>query len=295
MTTIEPVQPGDLSAALELALARTPVADRPARVQHCLYLLQTGVLEAGGIWSARRGTVIVGVQICVPVAGASCLFWLPMGEAADALIAAGLRWCRANHCKVAQALVGAVDLPLAEPLLRQGFRHVTQMFTLQHDLADVPDEPASDLRYEAYRPSLAAAFAETLEHTYEGTLDCPELNGKRTIGEILVGHRGQGKFHPECWWLVSEGDLPVGVVLMTEMPDGLTWELMYLGLIPAARRHGHGRAMTLHALHWLREQPATQMTLSVDGRNLPARRLYQSLGFVETDCQEVLLYFFSST
>jgi mycothiol synthase len=77
---------------------------------------------------------------------------------------------------------------------------------------------------------------------------------------------------------------------MTEMPDGLTWELMYLGLVPEARRRGYGRALTLHALRWLREQPATQMTLCVDARNLPARQLYQSLGFVETDRQEVLLY-----
>jgi mycothiol synthase len=292
MTTIASVPPGEWSDVLELALARTPPEHRPARVRHCVQLLQTGVLDPDGIWSTRRGGAIVGVQVCVPVAGASCLFWLPMGEGADALVAAGLRWCRVKRCKLAQALVGAADLPLAEPLNRQGFRHVTQMFTLRHDLADVPVQPAPGLRYEAYCPSLLTAFADTLERTYDGTLDCPELNGKRTIDEILAGHRGQGKFHPECWWLVSDADRPVGVILMTEMPDGLTWELMYLGLVPEARRRGHGRAMTLHALHWLREQPATHLTLSVDGRNLPARRLYQTLGFIETDCQEVLLYFF---
>jgi ribosomal protein S18 acetylase RimI-like enzyme len=292
MATIEPVRPGEVTAALELALARTPLEHRSARVQHCLHLVHTGVLAPGGVWVARQGGAIVGVQVCVPVAGATCLFWLPMGEEADALVAAGLRWCRANRCKLAQALVGAADWPLVEPLIRAGFHHVTQMHTMQHDLADVRDEPVSLLRYEAYRPSLAAVFADTLQRTYGGTLDCPELNGKRTIDEILAGHRGQGKFHPECWWLVSEADRPVGVVLMTEMPDGLTWELMYLGLVPEARRHGHGRAMTLHALHWLREQPATHLTLSVDHRNRPARQLYQSLGFVETDCQEVLLFFF---
>jgi ribosomal protein S18 acetylase RimI-like enzyme len=226
--------------------------------------------------------------------GAACLFWLPTAENADALIETALLWCRANGCMIAQALIAHEHLALAEPLLRHGFHHIAPMYIMQHDLRDVPDEPPSPLGYHAFQPSLAAAFARTLEQTYVGTLDCPELNGKRTMDEILAGHRGQGKFHPECWWLVSEGDRPVGVVLMTEMPDGLTWELMYLGLIPEARRRGHGRAMTQHALNWLRQQPATHMTLSVDGRNGPARRLYQSLGFVEAECHEVLLYFFDA-
>ena len=295
MTTIEPLQPGDWTAALEFALARTPAEQRPARVQHCVHLLETGVLDARGVWIARRDRPIVGVQVCVPFAGATCLFWLPIAEerSADALVQAGLRWCQSIGCKLAQAAVAAAELPLAAALLRHGFRHTARMHLLRHDLRDLAGAAPSPLRYETYRPSLFAEFAATLERTYEGTLDCPELNGRRTIDEIIAGHRGQGKFHPECWWLAYHQADPVGGVMVTELPDGLTWDLMYLGVVPEFRQHGHGRTMALRALGWLRDQPVTQLTLSVDGRNLPARRLYQSLGFTEMESTEALLYFFA--
>ena len=68
--------------------------------------------------------------------------------------------------------------------------------------------------------------------------------------------------------------------------------LSYLGIVPEFRRRGLGRAMTLHTLRSVSERPVAHVTLSVDARNLPARRLYQALGFVETESNEVLLRFF---
>ena len=134
-------------------------------------------------------------------------------------------------------------------------------------------------------------FAVVLDRTYEETLDCPELNGKRTADEILAGHRGQGTFHPDFWWLAFDGSTPVGLLLLMEMSDAVTWELAYLGIVPEYRRLGLGREMTVHALYALRSQPATRMHLCVDERNTPARRLYQSLGFTESEWSDVLLYF----
>jgi len=75
------------------------------------------------------------------------------------------------------------------------------------------------------------------------------------------------------------------------MPDGVTWELAYLGIVPQRRRLGLGRALTLHALHALSDQPATRMLLCVDERNAPARKLYQSLGFTDLEWSEALLHF----
>ena len=106
-----------------------------------------------------------------------------------------------------------------------------------------PIQPIQRLRFEAFRPSIAADFAATLERTYEGTLDCPELNGRRSIDEIVAGHRGQGRFDPQFWWLAYVGELPVGLILLDELPDAVTWELAYLGIVPQFRRHGFGRAM----------------------------------------------------
>ncbi len=293
MLTITPADPKDWTAALEQALARTPEADRPAHVAHCRELLANGVLDPHGLWVAREDGVIVAAQMCVPLAGSACLFWLPAcGDGADALVQAGLDWCRGWNCKLAQALAAEAELVFAEPLLRRGFRPITRLCQLERHLHDLPGPAAGGLRFETYRPSIAAEFAATLEETYAGTLDCPELNGRRSIDEIIAGHRGQGRFDPDFWWLAYAGQRPVGVVLLDEMADAVTWELAYLGIVPPQRRHGFGRSMALHALHALRNR-AMRMTLVVDERNLPAHRLYESLDFREIETSNVLLFFFN--
>jgi mycothiol synthase len=294
MFHIESLRPDDWTAALEVALASLPPAQRAERVQQGVYFLATGVLDPHGIWIARDGAQILAVQVCVPLAGSACLFWLPgaTDSRADALVQAGLNWCRSIGCKLAQALAKPDEAAWTAPLLRGGFRATTRLHQWRRDLAGLPPIPSTGLRLERYRPAVAAAFAATLERTYEGTLDCPELNGVRTIEEIVAGHRGQGKFQPDFWWLAYEGADPVGVVMLVEMPDAVTWELAYLGIVPAYRRRGLARTLLLHALDALRSQPATAVVLSVDVRNGPAQRLYESLGFVAIETSEVLLYFF---
>jgi mycothiol synthase len=294
MFTIATATPDEQAATFERALAHLPDADRPGRVEYCLNLLETGIFDPRGLWIARVGSDVAAAQVCVPLAGAACLFWLPAerGAAAEAVAQAGIDWCRSWGCKLAQALARDDELLRAEPLVRRGFRAVTRLCHMERSLTDVPAKPISPLRFETYSPKNAAEFAVTLERTYEGTLDCPELNGMRSIDEIIAGHRGQGRFDPQCWWLAYDGARPAGVALLAEMPDAVTWELAYVGVVPEYRQRGIGRFLTLHALHALLTRPATRMTLVVDDRNAPARRLYTSLGFVETEISTVLLYFF---
>ncbi len=279
---------------MSLALARIPEPARWERVQHCVNLLAAGTLDPGAIRVARRGGRLVGAQVCVPLSGKTCLFWIPTapGPIADQLVQAALDGCRRLGCKVAQALASADEIDQAGPLLRCGFRITTRMHQLGHDLLNLDEAPPSALRFEPFREANRPLFTATLERTYDGTLDCPELNGIRTMDEILDGHRYQGKFDPDFWWLVFDGADAVGVVMLVELADGLTWELAYLGVAAPFRRRQLGRAMMLHAMQALRSQPAARLTLAVDTRNEPARRLYQSLGFVEIESNDVLLLFF---
>ena len=68
------------------------------------------------------------------------------------------------------------------------------------------------------------------------------------------------------------------VLLMAEVPGRDVWEVVYLGLTPAARGRGLGRAVLQHALELARTH-VSQLELAVDCRNTPATRLYQSTGF----------------
>ena len=297
---IHVARPAEWSAAFTLALQHVPDDERPTRVANALSLLAVGEIDPAGIFVARTEAGLVGVQVCIPLRGASGLFWLPQVEPACAdrdlanqLVQTALTWLRQRGAKLAQALLGASDLPSAKPLTDCGFQHVTQLDYLQHDLQALPPaSPASAVQLEPYAPANAVAFAQTLERSYEGTLDCPELNGVRTVAEVLDGHRAQGIWHPETWWLILVDNLPAGVVLLNELPDRDGWDLSYVGIVPEYRRRGLGEQATIRALQAVSDADGLTLHVAVDRRNHPARRLYEKLGFQRSGRREVFIHVF---
>ena len=297
---ITPAGPEEWSSAFQLALRHVPDDDRFTRVANALALLSAGEIDPAGIFVARTSSGLAGVQVCILLRGSSGLLWLPQVDPAfsqdglaDRLVQAALHWLKQRGAKLAQALLHPSDLPDASALLRCGFSHVTDLQYLSHDLTSLPLAPTvHGLRLEPYSAATETAFHQTLLRTYDGTLDCPELNGVRTIDEIIDGHRAQGIWRAESWWLASLGDAPAGVVLVTELPDGDGWDLSYVGIMPAFRRQGLGRALAIHAMRAVHGWGATQLMLAVDQRNVPAETLYKSLGFCTTGCRSVLLQIF---
>ena len=53
-----------------------------------------------------------------------------------------------------------------------------------------------------------------------------------------------------------------------------------VGVAPAAQGRGLGRTLTLAGLHHMAERSVAGVDLYVDADNVPAVRLYDSLGFV---------------
>ena len=74
---ISSARPDEWSAVFTLALQQVPDDERPTRVLNALALLGAGEVDPRGIFVARTATNIVGVQVCIPLPGASGLFWLP--------------------------------------------------------------------------------------------------------------------------------------------------------------------------------------------------------------------------
>jgi len=290
-------RPEEWPAAFELALQHVSKVDRPMRVSNASMLLDAGELDPAGIFVARAPDRLAGVQVCVPLRGSSGIFWLPQVAAAwrrtnlaERLVQAAANWLRGRGAKLAQALVQAADLPQAAPLKCCGFRHVTGLQYLRHDLSDLPAVPGPpELHYRPYAPDIEQTFQQTMLRTYEQTLDCPELNGIRTIEEIMDGHRAQGIWRPENWWLASLAGAPAGIVLLTQLGDVDGYDLSYVGVVPEYRRRGLGSAMALRAMQVAKDHDSLQLLLAVDQRNRPARRLYQALGFDPTESREVLL------
>jgi ribosomal protein S18 acetylase RimI-like enzyme len=208
----------------------------------------------------------------------------------DALVQRASAWLRGSGARLAQTLLPPTDAPQAEPLLRNGFRHVTRLWYMLHPAPE--NVPALDgrLTYESYaRLPEPALLARVLQRTYEATQDCPEVTGVRTMDEVIEGHRAQGKYDPERWWLVRHGGEPIGVLLLTEMPEWASLDVAYVGVVPGARGRGFGRAIMGWALREAALSGIGRVTLSVDARNEPAWRLYRRLGFEAQDEREVYL------
>jgi mycothiol synthase len=275
----------DWGTAFRLLFHYFPDEERERRCANALHLLQRGELDPHGIFILRGPSTLLGALVCLPVPGRSALLWPPgvvaerREELEDALLRHATSWLRQRGVKLTQTLLAPEEAFLAAPLLRNGFAEVTRLWFMRHDLI----LPLHCLHLPArldYQPFAGdALFRRTLARTYEGTLDCPEINGVRGLDDILEGHRSQGAFDAERWWLARDGGEAVGVLLMTEMPDSGAWELAYMGVTPEARRRGVGREMLLHALCAARAADAPSVTLSVDARNEPAWKLYRSLGF----------------
>jgi ribosomal protein S18 acetylase RimI-like enzyme len=277
--------------------------DPGAGTARFLEFIAAGLIDPGGVFVARDRGGVCGAMLVQPFAGALGTAWPPAVPAGpgrelveDALAAAALGWLWAGGAKVVQALLRPAE-PGGSALLRAGFDRVTELAFLAVDLPPLPPQSRGErepndpaLTLEPYSPANAAAFAGVLMASYDGTLDCPELNGTRSADEVVAGYRDAGPGGTREWFLASTGSVPVGVLMLTAPPAG-AWVLTYLGVVPAARGRGAGRALTRTAVGRAAAAGAPGSSLNVDVRNEPARRLYAGEGFAEYDRREVYLAF----
>jgi ribosomal protein S18 acetylase RimI-like enzyme len=149
------------------------------------------------------------------------------------------------------------------------------------------------LEWQAFDPVCESEFRSFLQATYLSSMDMPELEGVRSLDDILQGHQATGRFVPERWQLGQlPGEPEVAIVLLlSEVLDRDVWEIVYLGLTPPARGRGLGRQALVHALELARPH-VSRLELAVDVRNHPATRLYDTTGFVVFDRRSVHLVVF---
>jgi ribosomal protein S18 acetylase RimI-like enzyme len=146
------------------------------------------------------------------------------------------------------------------------------------------------LSFGPYSDANRQIFHETLARTYDGTRDFPEMNGVRSVEDVLHGHRSAGS-NPARWWLASAGE-PVGVSMLSPSDDGSGLDLSYVGVVPERRGQGFGEELVVKAMAEAKADGAPELTLSVDARNEPALRVYRKLGFEAFEVREVFLKVF---
>jgi ribosomal protein S18 acetylase RimI-like enzyme len=298
VSTPEPARTSEWAAAVRLIFQHLPLAERRAREATALEMLQRGEMDPQGLFVLRSRNGLDGALVCLALPGASALIWPPgvgthllQQVREDALVRHALAWLQGRAVKLVQALLAPDEEGLAGPLARNGLDYITELWYMRHERGmslGFLDTPAR-LEFRPFDESDPLPFQQTLLRTYEGTLDCPELGGVRSGAEVLAGHRSQGRYDPDRWWQAFNGDLPVGVLLVTELPETGEWDVAYMGVVPEARRRGFGREILLKALAEARAADVERVVLSVDLRNRPAWELYRGVGFEPYDRRSVYL------
>lgn len=250
---------------------------RGLSLEHCLVASEEGE--------------IVSCCLCIDSPGRSSAVylpnWLPDPEATDAIIALLLKAvdeAQGRNIRFLQTIIPPGAGFEQRVYQQAGFERLADLIYMERDLAEplVVEKPSPPLAWMTYSTETHRLFSRVLQDTYEGSLDCPGINGVRDIEDIMATHRSTGVFNPRTWFMGIADRDPVGVLLLSAVPEQGALEVVYMGLRPASRRKGYASALIEHAVRTARDAAALRLTLAVDAENTPARRLYSRFGFEET-------------
>lgn len=282
--------PADIKQALEVLHAGLPADQRGTLLQTLAAMAPLDPREFRGLLVAITDEAIVAAAWIQFMPGNSAAVWPPAFDSpvAKHLFSAINQVLETRGTALAQMLFSPAE-PIDEKLLAiGGFSKLADLAYLTLERANSPKASAnSQLEFVPRACDFPDRLHVTIEKSYEGTLDCPELNDVRAPAEVVEGYKLQGKFEPGNWFLVQSSGADVGVLILAEHPPGETWELVYMGVVPSARGRGFGEAILRYAIEHVWNSRAERLVLAVDERNTLALEMYQRVGFVMWDRRRV--------
>ena len=262
------------------AAERAPAAGRifgaGDQAARFLELISTGLFDPHDLLVAIDDGELRGAMIAQTLPGHLAVVVPPTANdpaTADALFLGAIAHLGRRGVRLAQAYLDPTTD--AASLERHGFRCVTQIESRIWRRGEVLAFRDPILHFA--REFNESDFGATLLATYEGSLDAPEANVGASAEAVLAGYRhGHAE---QNWWLVSQHGRNVGVLLLGDTSSPQVGEVEYFGVVPSARGRGIGRAILNHAVTTFQRIGVYEVSVSVDARNLPARTLYDELGF----------------
>ena len=284
-----------LAAALNLVFAGVDAEERRRQIDDALARSASGD-PLLGLVAATCEDSVVGAVWAAPQAGRTATLWPPQADKShragctDELLRRALAALYGGETQLIHALLPLNAPETASLVSQHGFELGATLYYMTSLRADFPiDLPASALSYEPYSEEIHRRFAELVEATYEGSLDCPQLDGRRHVDDVLTGYRANGRFDSNLWRIVRREERDVGVLLLCDWPGAGYYELVYMGLAPAERGRGYGIEIVRHA-QWLTGRAGRDhLLLAVDAANAPALRMYERAGFACWDRRQAYL------
>lgn len=148
----------------------------------------------------------------------------------------------------------------------------------------------SGLEFVEVAPGDRARLASIVEESYQETLDYPQLNGLRGVDEVLESYESIGCSGTSLWRIARFGGEEIGCLLLADHPDDGNLELVYMGVLPRFRGFGWGRSLAAHACLVAGQRLRQRVVLAVDANNMPALRIYRSLGFSAVEQRAVYFW-----
>ena len=184
----------------------------------------------------------------------------------------------ASDLSMMQVLVDPEDAISLANYAGCGFVRMAELIYLEGPTRLATYEFPAGVTLESYSAELHEDFALAIRSSYEETLDCPALNGVRTIKDIMAGHRAAGEYNPNNWLLLRDAGVPAGVMILSKTPDSFVMEVVYVGLAPRARGRGLGIRLMLLAITRAYEARCQRLMVAVDAQNTPALNMYFRAG-----------------
>lgn len=216
-------------------------------------------------------------------------------EQAVGLLTQQLNALQAARVPQIQAIVHSDQWQTSELVRQAGMvqlTRVTHQWLALEQLTRQPPEP--DIASLQWRPACELSheqLAELIDQTFEHTLDCPAINGLRSSQQVLEGFLEDRTLAElgHAWQIVEvQGELVGCLLLQTHLPSLL--EIVYLGLLPAARGKSWGQQLVQRALRYAAEHGLHSVAAAVDEQNWPALELYRRFGFRPQQSFEVWLH-----
>ncbi len=281
-------------AALWLLFGAEPELVRRERVTASVRAATQRTVDFDHFLEAKRGETRVGVIWGQILPGRNANVWPPFLETgepestSDQLQATLDERLAGAGLVMAQSLLPISAQNAANCLRRNDYVSVANLLYLLSEFAQFPTHrPTTPLEFTPYREDLIPRFVAVIEATYVDTRDAPVLDGVRDTRDVIDGYKATGQFAPDRWFLVQHAGADVGCLLLTDHPELRNWELIYMGLVPAARGHGWGTDLVRFAQWQAMQAGSEALLVSVDAANGPAVAAYFRCGFSELDRREV--------
>ncbi len=296
---IRPATSQRQARALSLLFSGEEYSDPAEQISAALVAANDDQHALEGLLIACRGGELVGAIWGQLMPGRTAIVWPPrvvVGESqhtAAALLHSLDEYLASHNVRMAQVVLMSHAGRDAMCLREGGYQHAADLLYLASEQAQFPDAPPlSPLVFQPYQSSDHMRLVGLIEQTYDETCDCPSLNGVRDMADIVEGYRQTGTSGWQHWRIVQHEHQDIGCLLLADHPQHDQWELVYMGVVPAARGRGGGLKITRHA-QWLARQARRQrLVLAVDAANDPAVNMYTAAGFAECARRSVWLKVF---